>query len=65
MRHEVAAERFDWLYTEAELAEWIEPLRELSGEAETVHAVFNNCTYDAAQLSGYGIAALLSDRSAP
>jgi uncharacterized protein YecE (DUF72 family) len=62
---QTAAERFDHLYCEAELAAWIEPLRELSGEAETVHAVFNNCTYDAAQLSGYGIAALLSARSEP
>ncbi|MCP4871900.1 MAG: DUF72 domain-containing protein [Proteobacteria bacterium] len=57
---DTAAERFDWLYSEQELAEWVGPLRELSNEAETVHAVFNNCTYDAAQLSGYGIAALLT-----
>lgn len=62
---DTAAERFDWLYSERELAEWVGPLRELSQEAETVHAVFNNCTYDAAQLSGYGIAALLSDPPPP
>ncbi len=62
---QTAAERFDWLYSEDELRQWVAPLRELSGEAETVHAVFNNCTYDAAQLSGYGIAALLSDPPPP
>jgi len=60
---DTAAERFDWLYSQPELAQWVQPLRELSGEAETVHAVFNNCTYDAAQLNGYGIAALLNESS--
>ena len=37
-----AAERFDHLYSEAELREWVEPLRELAGEAEEVYAFFNN-----------------------
>ena len=37
-----AAERFDHLYSEEELAEWVEPLRELAGEAESVYAMFNN-----------------------
>ena len=37
-----AAERFDYLYSEAELEEWVEPLRELAGEAESVYAMFNN-----------------------
>lgn len=55
-----AAERFDHLYDEAELKSWVAPIQRLSGEAEQVHVLFNNCTYDAAQLSGYGIAALLT-----
>ena len=54
-----AAERFDHLYSEEELSEWIEPIQRLSDEAEDVHVVMNNCTYDAAQLSAYGIAALV------
>src|SRR4026207_2428234 len=37
-----AAERFDYLYSEDELREWVEPLEELAGKAETVYAMFNN-----------------------
>ncbi|MGA9762833.1 MAG: DUF72 domain-containing protein [Gaiellaceae bacterium] len=37
-----AADRFDYLYTREELAEWVEPLRELSGSARQLFAVFNN-----------------------
>ena len=42
IRSKSAAERFDWLYSEEELAEWVEPLRELAGRAENVYAMFNN-----------------------
>jgi uncharacterized protein YecE (DUF72 family) len=46
-----AAERFDHLYTEEELAEWVEPLRELAGQAEQAFALFNtnNATGGTAQ----------------
>src|SRR5947208_1828065 len=37
-----AAERFDYLYSDEELGEWIEPLRELAGQAEESYAFFNN-----------------------
>jgi len=37
-----AAARFDHLYTPGELAEWVEPLRELSGASEQTYAFFNN-----------------------
>jgi uncharacterized protein YecE (DUF72 family) len=37
-----AAERFDYLYSGDELREWVEPLRELSGQAEEAYAFFNN-----------------------
>ena len=37
-----AAERFDYLYGEDELREWIPPLRELSGRAQEAYAFFNN-----------------------
>ena len=36
-----AAERFDYLYPREELEEWVEPLRELTGEAENAYAMFN------------------------
>jgi uncharacterized protein YecE (DUF72 family) len=37
-----AAARFDHLYTEDELSEWVEPLRELGSGAEQAYAFFNN-----------------------
>jgi uncharacterized protein YecE (DUF72 family) len=37
-----AAERFDYLYAEEELREWVPQLKELSRETETVYAMFNN-----------------------
>jgi uncharacterized protein YecE (DUF72 family) len=37
-----AAERFDYLYSEEELAEWVPALRELAGEAQQAFAFFNN-----------------------
>jgi uncharacterized protein YecE (DUF72 family) len=36
-----AAERFDHLYREDELEEWVEPLRELAGEAEQAFVFMN------------------------
>jgi uncharacterized protein YecE (DUF72 family) len=37
-----AAQRFDHLYAEDELREWVPPLRELASEAEEAYAFFNN-----------------------
>ena len=37
-----AAQRFDYLYGEEELCEWVPPLRELSAQAEEAYAFFNN-----------------------
>ncbi|HET9114860.1 MAG TPA: DUF72 domain-containing protein [Gaiellaceae bacterium] len=37
-----AAERFDYLYSDEELGEWVEPLQELAGEADEAYAFFNN-----------------------
>ena len=37
-----AAERFDYLYPEEELAEWVGPLGELSQQAEEAYVLFNN-----------------------
>ncbi|HXH95792.1 MAG TPA: DUF72 domain-containing protein [Gaiellaceae bacterium] len=37
-----AAERFDYLYADEELEEWVEPLRELAGRSEQAFAFFNN-----------------------
>jgi uncharacterized protein YecE (DUF72 family) len=37
-----AAERFDYLYPEDELREWVKPLRDLAEQAEDAYAFFNN-----------------------
>ena len=37
-----AADRFDWMYSAEELAEWIEPVRRLAEEAQGVYALFKN-----------------------
>ena len=37
-----AADRFDYLYSEQELEEWVEPLQELALDTESVYAMFNN-----------------------
>ena len=37
-----AAERFDYLYSDEELGEWVEPLRELAGQSQQAYAFFNN-----------------------
>jgi uncharacterized protein YecE (DUF72 family) len=37
-----AAQRFDHLYDEEELREWVPPLRELSNQSEEAYAFFNN-----------------------
>jgi uncharacterized protein YecE (DUF72 family) len=37
-----AAERFDYLYSEDELREWVPQLKELTGQSQTVYAMFNN-----------------------
>jgi uncharacterized protein YecE (DUF72 family) len=42
VRGRSAAERFDYLYDDAELREWVEPMRELGASAERVYAMFNN-----------------------
>ena len=42
VRRGSAAQRFDHLYTEEELREWVPPLRELSNRAEEAYAFFNN-----------------------
>jgi uncharacterized protein YecE (DUF72 family) len=40
--HAEAWERYDYLYSEAELREWLPKIQALAGEAETCYAFFNN-----------------------
>jgi uncharacterized protein YecE (DUF72 family) len=41
-----AAERFDYLYSVAELREWVPRVLELARETDEVHVLFNNCHRD-------------------
>lgn len=45
-RAATAAERFDYLYSEEELREWVPRIRRLAEEAREVHVLMNNCHRD-------------------
>jgi uncharacterized protein YecE (DUF72 family) len=62
---ESAAERFDWLYSGDELAEWVAPLARLADEAEEVYALFNNNRDDFAPRSAQVLRGLLDEASVP
>ena len=42
------AERFNYLYTEDELKEWVPRIRELAAKTKQLHVLFNNCYSDKA-----------------
>ena len=64
-----AAQRFDYLYGEDELREWVAPLRQLSQEAREAYAFFNNNNQtDGAALAPAGallLRRLLEDEDVP
>jgi uncharacterized protein YecE (DUF72 family) len=60
-----SAERFDHMYTEEELAEWVEPLGRLAGEAEEVYALMNNNRDDFAPRSARILRGLLDETGMP
>ena len=55
-----AAERFKYLYSGDELAEWAPRLQELADEAEEVHALMNNCYQDYGVKNAADLQALLA-----
>jgi uncharacterized protein YecE (DUF72 family) len=59
------AEKFDYLYSPAELEPWARDAQKLAKEAEAVHLIFNNCVSNHAVLGAKGIMALLASSSAP
>ena len=54
-----AAERFNYLYSEEELREWVPRLEELSRQVERVHALMNNCHGDKGVRNASDLAQLL------
>ncbi len=56
-----AAERFKYLYTDAELAEWVGPIRRLQEQAATTYLMFNNCFADYAPRNAQQMMSLLDN----
>jgi uncharacterized protein YecE (DUF72 family) len=55
-----SALRFNYLYSEEELAEFIEPVKQLARQSKQVHAMFNNCYEDKAQVNARRFREMLS-----
>lgn len=60
-----AAERFDYLYRDEELAEWTPRVQELARDSREVHVLFNNCQRDYAVRNARQMAGLLGARREP
>jgi uncharacterized protein YecE (DUF72 family) len=58
------AERFRYLYSRAELAEWVPRIREAADQSREVHLMFNNCYANYGTTNAREIADLLSDLAA-
>jgi len=61
--HKEAWERYDYLYTDLELAQWIPKIRDLSGTSEEVYVLFNNCHRGQAAVNAMRLQALLAQAS--
>ena len=58
------AERFRYLYSRAELAEWVPRIREAADQSREVHLMFNNCYANYGTTNAREIADLLSELAA-
>jgi uncharacterized protein YecE (DUF72 family) len=56
---ETSADRFDYLYPEDELLEWVPKIRALADRAKEVHVLFNNNRSNYAVVNGLQMANLL------
>jgi uncharacterized protein YecE (DUF72 family) len=56
-----AAQRFKYLYSPEELAEWISPIRQLQEQTTTTYVMFNNCYGDYAPRNAKQMLSLLHD----
>lgn len=59
-----AAERFDYLYDDRELREWVPRLQELAGQAPRLHALMNNCYGDKGVTNAGDLLRLLTEAGA-
>jgi len=53
------SDRFDYLYSEDELREWVSPIERLADAAREVHVLMNNCVRDKAVVNANQIRMLL------
>jgi uncharacterized protein YecE (DUF72 family) len=65
IRSEKSWQRFDWMYSAEELAEWVEKLARLAEEADEVYALFNNNRDDFAPRSAVILRGLLDEAGVP
>jgi uncharacterized protein YecE (DUF72 family) len=65
IKAEKSSERFNWMYSAEELAEWVEKLGRLSSEADEVYALFNNNRDDFAPRSAMLLRGLLDEAGIP
>ena len=65
IKAEKSSERFNWMYSEKELAEWVEELAALADAAEEVYAMFNNNRDDFAPRSAVLLRGLLDEAGIP
>jgi len=65
IRSEKSSDRFDWMYSADELAEWVPKLGELAGRADEVYALFNNNRDDYAPRSAATFRGLLDAAGIP
>lgn len=54
-----ATERFNYLYSEEELKDWVPRIRELASKTRQLHVLFNNCYADKAVVNGRQIKLML------
>jgi len=58
-RGATVAERFNYLYSEAELREWVPKIQELASKTRQLHVLFNNCYQDKAVINARQVAFMI------
>jgi uncharacterized protein YecE (DUF72 family) len=65
IKAEKSSQRFDWMYSQEELEEWVPKLGRLADEADEVYAMFNNNCDDFAPRSAMILRGLLDEAGMP
>lgn len=54
-----AAQRFNYLYDQGELAEWVPKARDIASKTRQLHVLFNNCYADKAVVNARQVKLML------